>query len=188
MEAAYLREQLGAQKSQFARTPVCESVWGEISWSLWQKLANASAQDSTMFGHPVHPEVYKLAKLGTSGEYVGNVRRDALRVFKPSSGLSLPLWLTLPFWGTKALDAHCPREMSFPIILPSVLFEDLYRNFRRKFTDMLGAGARAFWDSMRDDDPRFANHPMLAIPNWKDKMVPLVLHSDGVAFTQKKNR
>ena len=79
-----------------------------------------------------------------------------------------------------------PREMPFPIIPPAVLFEDLYRNFRRKFTDMLGVGARAFWDSMRDDDPRFANHPMLAIPNWKDKMVPLVLHSDGVALTQKK--
>ena len=76
-------------------------------------MANSLAQDATTFGHPIHPDVGKLAKLGTSGEYVGDVRRDALRAYKPSSGLSLPLWLTLPYWGTKALDAGLPQEMPF---------------------------------------------------------------------------
>ena len=186
MERAHLKEKLSAHKSQFANLLLTWSLWGEISCSRCQQLAHAAEQDATAFGLPIHPDVGKLAKLGASGQYVGNVRRDALRCYKPNQGLSTPLWLKLPFWDTKAVDARLPTDMQFPLILPAVLFEDLYLNFRRKIQDMLGAGTRAFWDSMRPDDPRFVNHPMLAKANWKDTMVPLVLHSDGVAFTQKK--
>ena len=100
-------------------------------------IGKCFSTNATTFGHPIHPDVGKLAKLGTSGEYVGNVRRDALRFYKPSQGLSTPLWLKLPFWDTQAVDARLPNEMQFPLILPSVLFEDLYRNFRRKTQDML---------------------------------------------------
>ena len=52
---------------------------------------------------------------------------------------------------------------------------------------MLGQGLRKFWESLKHDDPRLVGDPMLAIPNWQDIFVPLVLHSDGVSFTQKGN-
>ena len=129
----------------------------------------------------------QFAKLGTSGIYVGNVRRDAMRTFKPAAGLSPPLSVRLPFKRPKALDSEIITEMDFPILMPSVLFEDLFQHFHRKFLSMLGAGVERFWNSLRNDDPRLIGNPMLDVPNWRKIFVPLVLHGDGVSFTQKNN-
>ena len=160
-------------------------VWGEVSWSVGQQIANAAKMDATEFALGIHPMVDMFAKLGTFGIYVGNVRRDAMRAFKPVVGLSPPLLVRLPFKHTKSVDSVLITEMDFPILMPSVLFEDLFQHFTRKFLSMLGAGVERFWNSLRNDDPRLIGNPMLDVPNWRKIFAPLVLHGGGVSFTQK---
>ena len=41
---------------------------------------------------------------------------------------------------------------------------------------------------VKDDDPRLQNHPMLTEElNWRERVVPLIIHGDGVRFTMKGN-
>ena len=185
MQAAHDNVRFVGTDSHLASILQLLCVWGELSWSVGQQIARAAELDAEEFMFGLHPAVKSFARLGTSGIYVGNVRRDGMRTFKPIEGLSRPLMVRLPFQTTKTKTVV--SEADFPLILPSVLFEDLFRNFHRKFVSMFGQGVRKFWDSLKHDDPRLVGNPMLAVENWKDLYVPLVLHSDGVAFTQKGN-
>ena len=189
MDARYVQEQMGRQQSQFASLLLSLAAWGEISWSRTQQLAQAVVDDATYFGQGVHPSVAKLGKLGTSGSWMQNVRRGGLRMV-PIKGFSNPFFKKLPFSHTKELEGPVEiKERAFPLLLPSVIFEDLFRHDKSKFQDMIGyeGGLRAFWNSLRPDDPRLVNHPMCHQPDWKDKFIPLVLHGDGVQFTHRKN-
>ena len=41
---------------------------------------------------------------------------------------------------------------------------------------------------VKDNDPRFQNHPMLTEKlDWRERDVPLIVHGDGVRFTMKGN-
>ena len=134
MQAAHDAAQFAGTTSNLATVLQYLCVWGQISWSVGQQIARAAELDSEAFDLGLHPMVKSFAKLGTSGIYVGNVRRDAMRTFKVVAGLSQPLMLRLPFKTTRGV----VTEQDFPIILPSVIFEDLFRNSHRKFISMLG--------------------------------------------------
>ena len=43
------------------------------------------------------------------------------------------------------------------------------------------------WKQLANDDPRLANHPMLAIDDWERKAVPIILHLDAATFTKNQN-
>ena len=153
MQAAFERNRLEGTNSHFALLLQNLCVWGEISWNAGQRLAYAAQLDADEFDFGIHPLVSAFAKLGTSGIYTGNVRRDAMKTFKISNGLSAALQVRLPYKLTKAVGKSRLQEAEFPIILPSVLFEDLFRNFQRKFVSMLGQGVRKFWESLKPNDP-----------------------------------
>ena len=184
MQAAHDNARFAGTESHLASILQSLCVWGQPSWSLGQKIARVDEMGAETFMFELHPTVKAFARLGATGIYVGNVRRDGMRTFKAIQGLSQPLMVRLPI---KKTNKSVVSEADFPIIPPSVLFEDLFRNFHRKFISMLGVGVRRFWDSLKHDDPRLVGNPMLGVANWKDLYVPLVLHSDGVSFTQKGN-
>ena len=96
MGARYLQEQMGRSQSQFASLLLSLAAWGEISWSRTQQLAQAVVDDATYFAQGVHPSVAKLGKLGTSGSWMQNVRRDGLRLV-PIVGFTKPTKQVIPF-------------------------------------------------------------------------------------------
>eukprot|EP00969_Alexandrium_andersonii_P342967 15160224-Alexandrium_andersonii.AAC.1 len=59
--------------------------WGHLSASQVQWIASGAVADKVE-----HPEVVALSKLGTSGEYQGNVRRDLLRTYASSVAMPPP--------------------------------------------------------------------------------------------------
>ena len=124
MEAAHQRMRLKGTNSHLAVLLQSLCVWGQISWNIGQLIAHAAQLDADEFDFSVHPAVSSFAKLGTNGIYAGNVRRDAMRTFKIIAGLSPALMIRLPYRLTKSANRARVQEGSFPIILPSVLFED----------------------------------------------------------------
>ena len=100
MERSYIQSELRKQKSSFATLLLTLAAWGEISWSRTQQLAQAIVDDADQFGQIIHPCVEAIGKLGASGVWMQNVRRDGLRLV-PVWGFSEPLWKNLPFYDTK---------------------------------------------------------------------------------------
>lgn len=78
------------------------------------------------------------------------------------------------------------RLIDQPIALPHLMFSALYRESSSVFMQhMIPGGAdqvQRFWQSMAGH-PALAGHPMVGVPGWQDKFIPLSLHGDGVPVT-----
>ena len=72
------------------------------------------------------------------------------------------------------------------IVDPCQVFNTLYTSFRPIFLRKIGNIER-FWKQVKNDDPRLANHPMLAIDDWEKKAVPITIHLDSATFTKTQN-
>jgi hypothetical protein len=49
----------------------------------------------------------------------------------------------------------------------------------------MGGQLEAFWGScIAAADPALHGHPMLSVPNWKARALPLLIYGDGAAFTR----
>ena len=82
-------------------------MWGLISTSLVQRLAYAYKLDQESMSLPVHPRLERLAKLGGSGMYVGNIRRDFFTMLASSVVSMLePLWIRIPYITRKRGKGH----------------------------------------------------------------------------------
>ena len=180
------RQEFASVQCKFGKAVRECCAWGQLHWSVAQRLAQAIEEDANAVGNFVHPDVQRIASLGSYGRYSGNVRREALTRFKPLPNLAKPLLARVPIIRTKASNHFAPDFMDLPILLPCDIFESLSRYFPRKFQSLLGNGIQQFWGKVSDDDPRLVNHPVLMIDNWKKKALPLLLHGDGVRFTMKK--
>ena len=181
---AYVHNAFADTESEVASTLISICSWGLMSWSVCQRLAAAVCIDAKRMHQVVHPHVQRLAALGTSGAHSGNIRRDALSQFKPLEDLVTTI-IRVPFFKTKALNA-VPEYMDLPVFMPNLLFECMFQHFNRRFMEMLGSGLETFWNQVRGDDPRLLDNPCFARPGWRKRIVPLVLHGDGVRFTMKK--
>eukprot|EP00969_Alexandrium_andersonii_P196753 8692384-Alexandrium_andersonii.AAC.1 len=75
-----------------------------------------------------------------------------------------------------------------PVLSPLVLFEDTCPSSPDLGARFFGLGdkLRAFWQSLRGDAPRLAGHPMLANPSCRSRAIPIIIHGDGVRFTNKQ--
>ena len=75
-----------------------------------------------------------------------------------------------------------------PTVMPHELFHSLWKSYPRHFESALGAGLEDFWSSVHPEDPRLLRHPMVINkPDWRRRAVPIVIHGDGVRFTQYGN-
>ena len=163
-------------------------VWGYFAPALAQRLAFACELDQKANGWPIHPRLASLAKLGKSGQYVGNVRRDFMTFLTSSLGVLFePLLIRVPYMRQNTGMPGVTGWMSLPVLMPNEFIEYLWGNHRAYFNDLLGGGLEKFWNSVRPDDPKLVNHPMKAMPGWKTKMIPLALHGDGVRFSKSGN-
>ena len=45
-----------------------------------------------------------------------------------------------------------------------------------------------FDNTVRSDDPSLIGNPMVLVPDWKKRFIPLVYHGDGVSFTKNGNK
>ena len=122
--------------------------WGVAPWSVAQRIAQAACADNHQAGVLTHPDVVNLSRIGTSGEYSGNVRRDAYQLFKPRVGAVELQYVLTPVMQTKATERLGPAWIWVPMILPNLLFDSLYHTYPKKSRSMLGDGLEKFWSQV----------------------------------------
>ena len=156
-------------------------AWGVISLHALQQIAAAAMTDGLH-----HPTVVRMANLGTSGLHTSNIRRDLLRLLLTAQHTE-PLKVRVPYIDIKGnSEVHLFRDGH--VCMPNGLFDMMYRKHRKLFDEkILGEGPRRFWDQVRNDDPRVQGSPLVHVPDWKDRAVPLTVFGNGVSFTRAGN-
>ena len=135
-----------------------------------------------------NPDVLKLAKCGSHGEYGGNVRRDLHRQFFTKIALPKPMVLDVPTKVTALKTADMPTSLLSPLDLCQFLHENEYKTFQDMF---LTTPPRAFWGQIGPRDPKFVNLDkagMRSDPGWMDNYIPIMMHGDGAVITKNEGK
>ena len=140
---------------------------GLISAPLIQVLADAFCREIAGVYNAVPTESMKrLARIGHFGIWTGNARRDLMRQCPLNKLLPKPTYIRTPYVDLDG-PQHVPSFMDMPILLPNLMFEQLWQHFEHVFAKGLGPGLAQFWNGVRPDDPRLIRHPMLNVKERK---------------------
>ena len=80
--------------------------------------------------------------------------------------------------------------MNWPILLPHELLTSLYSGYKDEF-DKFWLGSAPFatwWGHVPGDDPRLQGHPVRRLDNFRNRVIPIRLHGDGVPVGKAKGR
>ena len=165
---------MGSQSSAGPRTPsslvtslLKNYFSGDISASALREICNSAQQDGAS-----HPDIAKLAKLGTEGAYSGHIARDLEGCLQPSS-LSDAL-VRMPL---KTKMGNKLVETIHRVVLPHKLFAAMWSTGQNEFQEFWCGGDTQnlinFWRALPTHlRPR---------ADLMDKTVPLKFFGDGVA-------
>ena len=170
--------------SKFARFVIRGWAWGSWSPQGMQEVAalvvddikRARAQPDADF-----EELSILAGLGSGGSNPQNMNAELLRKLAPTHlppgrRFELPLTSTAPQgWTPHAQSMWCPHEV----------FADMFSHYPAAFRKRVcpdTSALRNFWREM-EGHPMLHGHPVLQVPDWQSRAVPIGFHGDGVPVT-----
>jgi len=156
--------------------------WGEGQLSAIdvQQFAQAAVQDGA-----THPELTWLAQLGSHGLHPGNVSRDLKAKYLQETLAPEPYSAKVSLFTTK--DRTATFEQNVDLLLPHEWFAKLASSFGSwDFDEQFGAALAAEWWAAQDlNNPKFFEHPLLDIADWRKVAIPVVLHADGAQFQER---
>ena len=160
-------------------------VWGHISATMVQKVAQAAKQDVESSG--ISQKIWSweiLSQLGTAGANPQNIRRDLERKLPAPlcQCTSFMVPLRLPLTGGRAQVGN----VQLPILLPETSFNNLWKN-KDAWKEMIlprPEELEMFWSAVCEH-PCVINHPMKNLNSWSKRCIPLALHGDGASVTQQ---
>jgi len=183
-------------QSRLAKHLIEQWAWGQYSATEVQTLAKAAYDDQVAFaasnniGKQTIPEdLFKLASLGCSGRYPGNMHRDLLTWLGD-------LNVVKPFQCNIQVKVQKPRKTTLAIstvpmhfLLPHEVFHHIYDQHRALFNTLFlgdsegsNSTVSSFWrELVARRDPRLQHHPMVNREQWDTKAIPISIHGDGVA-------
>ena len=158
--------------------------WGELSLpSLnWVgRCAMQAIEDAIASGSP-HEDLEAICKMGSYGEYPGNLRRDLFRHFAPDWNLPWPTPVA-----TEALDPlGRPIEVDQYVLNPAQMFESIWQEYPGHWNELVGENPADFWNCLRPEDPKLdALAALRATPGWEQCYYPFIIHGDGGTYTRK---
>ena len=74
------------------------------------------------------------------------------------------------------------------VIAPHELFAMLHDNYKADFDKRIGTlkKNKEYWECANIvGDPQFKDHPVLTIPRYNERCIPIAIHGDGGPYTQK---
>ena len=199
IQAAEARDSARPAPSQLATKLLKDWAWGKISIQYAQELAHKAVADMQPFECNL-PDLQFLAGLGTAGRFPNNMHRDVMKyINSPLPKLfpapKLQLWAGIWKWlpnnvATNPTEASVPFkgdiEKTIALLLPHELFATLYEKYHSKFLELMvpdGPEAlKTFWSRMKFH-PGFQSHPLLDIPSFEERAIPVNLHGDCVPIT-----
>eukprot|EP00969_Alexandrium_andersonii_P353309 15439591-Alexandrium_andersonii.AAC.1 len=156
----------------------------EMSAVTLQRIACSAMKDGLL-----HDDIKAMASCGTYGKYPNHCSRDLMRHFKVDT-MNLPpsSEIVLPAVDPKG-DSSKVFETSASVQYPHDVFSHWAHEDTGKFTMLYGDAAAIvdFWHGQDMDDPKLYHHPLLDIPGFETKVIPVKLHSDGVQMAKKQS-
>ena len=132
----------------------------------------------------MHPEVGSLSSIGAWGTQPGNCARDLQRLFLKEVKLAQPVGVKVKWLDSKRQQAQ--GEIDAAMLLPHLLFSSLFKYDEALVEHVLGLSQiKSFWDQVPTDDPRLFENPVLALPHYKETVLPIWIHGDGVAYGER---
>ena len=116
-------------------------AWGVMPAAEVQRIALSAYRDGLR-----HPEVAKLAALGSWGNYPGNVHQQLTTMLSNSQNM-LPVPMTFEVACVDPKTAQAAKA-DCSALLPHEWFSALYHRYRAEFNAIFGVGRLAeFWNS-----------------------------------------
>lgn len=160
--------------SELAKVLITSWAWGDMSAPQVQKFAAAAKADGL-----THPDIAKLAALGSGGRHAGNCHRELVNKLQPTFASQALSQVTLYF---KQPPARISGSI-YDVMLPHELFAVMFQHHRDFFVEQLCGGSvgnlPSFWKAMANH-PVYDQHPMKQLPNHENVFIPLSIHGDGV--------
>ena len=160
-------------------------AWDELPATKVQKIMAAAKKDGLGGPHipqGIREEVDKVASIGDEGRVPGNCNRDLMRVLKLNA---VPVFRTYevlaPYKAENALEYK-----GMPVIFPHTVLSTLAQHYHAEFTRSFGSpeAIASFWTSTSVDDPKWMQHPVTAMPAYRNRAIPIKIHSDKVVMTK----
>lgn len=168
---------------------LCLEMWAyeELSAIKFQKIMNAAKEDG-LGDHPtvhsVRDEINKFAGIGDFGKHPGNCSRDLHRAMNFDDITSFDAIDVLVPYKTPELVLE---YMKVPVICPHIVVSVLAEHYPSEFERCFGSVADlvCFWEQQDTRDPKLAQHPVVAVDDYKRRAFPVKIHSDKVVMTKK---
>ena len=157
---------------------------GNLSAAQVQRFGSAARIDIDIAGGRPNHMLNKLASLGTSGKWHGNMRSELVRHVTCDlvPNMYEPMLFKLPLLVTKGANKG-EHEIDASIVEPHKWMHFLYHTYRSEFNRVIRGPLRAvdkFWSQFTTHDPRRGHLLALARPDIRTKGIPIVLYGDGV--------
>ena len=167
-----------ANVSCLCRTLLKIVGWGLISPAMGGYLARQGVADGI-----THPDLLKLADIGTGGKHPRNSRRDMLRRFCKNMRVTRPLTMMVAMKNKALVVGEYPLSILSPFEFADNIFEKYPNLFARIFGT---SDLRGFWNQVKPNDPRLSTMAdVMLLPDWRDRVIPYTLHGDGAPFNKK---
>ena len=164
--------------SPLGRALLQKWAWGELSAVAVQSLAHAACLSGLECG-----DVRFLASLGSYGRQPGNCHVGIITKFCRDLHVPPPFSAQVPL-SIKVGLVKVVAQKPVDVLLPHDWFASLDK--ADASNKVLGFdNVSAFWDGQNFEDPKFSNGVVQNSPGFRNRLVPLVLHGDGVAFQNK---
>ena len=167
--------------SHLAELLIEQWSWGLMSCPQIQSIAHAAKLDMQKGKMAVPHDLDRIATLGASGQYPGNMHKClCIRLDPP---ILSPALSTVHLWMKRTLQRT--EQVYVNILLPHQVFAVLYK-YPFVFKEMVLGGdadnVSKFWGSM-EGSARYNRHPLKGRPAHKNHCVPIGFHGDGVPVT-----
>ena len=126
------------------------------------------------------PELTKLSEIGDHGRRPQDCHSDLMRSLMPS-----PFHPHHVAWPFKAKTARGWNVNGTEVLCPHEIFATVYHSYPNQFQRAFLPSAEAlhaYWEEM-DTNPFYTNHGVKDIPNYRNTVIPISMHGDGVPVT-----
>lgn len=151
-------------------------VAGRLSAASLQQISEAAIADGCS-----HEELGVFASLGSWGSQVGNCSRDLKHYLCKSQQIKSKLGVHTQAKNTKS---GLVEDVQASVLLPHVLFADLYAQYESNFHEVFGTQyVQEFWKKIDKNDVRIAFHTGLPTsPDSLQQCIPAWVHGDAVEY------
>ena len=152
---------------------------GTLSATMIRQVAHLAMEAGAS-----HTDLQQLASCGNWGKQPGNIHRQVMNKFCPQVMLPEPFHVKVECIDPKT---SLEKEDWAAVFLPHLQFAHLGEHypefFEKAFCCAKGSLERFRTGVQKVKDDRLVGHPMcLEKHTWKKRVVPLMLHADGVEF------